>query len=76
VLVEECDSFDVKILLRSPVRALGILVVMETSDRGMIDVVTTGWTASEFALLSLPRHDDGLDLVSDPRTGSPRRCMT
>jgi molybdopterin/thiamine biosynthesis adenylyltransferase len=38
VLVEECDSVDVKIYARQKAKALGIPVVMDTSDRGMIDV--------------------------------------
>ncbi|MEZ4755218.1 MAG: ThiF family adenylyltransferase [Flavobacteriales bacterium] len=38
VLVEECDSVDVKIYARQHAKALGIPVVMDTSDRGLIDV--------------------------------------
>jgi molybdopterin/thiamine biosynthesis adenylyltransferase len=38
VLVEECDEFAIKLLLREHARARGIPVLMETSDRGMLDV--------------------------------------
>lgn len=38
ILVDECDSVQMKILSRWEARALGIPVVMETSDRGLIDV--------------------------------------
>jgi len=38
VLVEECDSLEVKILARNAARRARIPVVMDTSDRGMIDV--------------------------------------
>jgi molybdopterin/thiamine biosynthesis adenylyltransferase len=38
LLVEECDSLDIKIKARFKARELGIPVLMETSDRGMIDV--------------------------------------
>jgi molybdopterin/thiamine biosynthesis adenylyltransferase len=38
VLVEECDSVDVKIYARQRAKALRIPVVMDTSDRGLIDV--------------------------------------
>jgi ThiF family len=38
VLVEECDSLDIKAFLRERARVYRIPVVMETSDRGMIDV--------------------------------------
>lgn len=38
LLIEECDDFIVKIMIRINARRLGIPVVMETSDRGLIDV--------------------------------------
>lgn len=38
VLVEECDGIDVKILSRIKARALGIPVVMDTNDKGMLDI--------------------------------------
>lgn len=38
LLIEECDSLDVKILVRERARALGVPVIMETSDRGLLDV--------------------------------------
>ncbi len=42
LLVEECDSIDIKVRLREEARARGIDVVMETSDRGLIDVELFG----------------------------------
>ncbi len=38
LLIEECDGLDVKILSRIKARAFGIPVVMETNDRGLIDI--------------------------------------
>lgn len=38
VLVEECDGIDIKILGRIKAKALGIPVVMDTNDKGMLDV--------------------------------------
>jgi nitroreductase len=38
IVVEECDSLDVKLLVREAARQRGIPVIMETSDRGMLDV--------------------------------------
>lgn len=38
LLVEECDSLEIKFLLREQARARRIPVLMETSDRGMLDV--------------------------------------
>ncbi len=38
VVVEECDSIDIKILLRHRARVHRIPVVMETCDRGMLDI--------------------------------------
>jgi molybdopterin/thiamine biosynthesis adenylyltransferase len=38
LLVEECDSVDVKVYARQYAKALRIPVIMDTSDRGLIDV--------------------------------------
>ena len=38
LLVEECDSLDVKLLARERARTHGIPVVMDTNDRGLLDV--------------------------------------
>ena len=37
-VVEECDSLDVKVLIRERARARRLPVIMETSDRGVLDV--------------------------------------
>ncbi|MBO9732974.1 MAG: ThiF family adenylyltransferase [Chitinophaga sp.] len=38
IFVEECDGVDIKILSRIKAKELGIPVVMEMNDRGMIDI--------------------------------------
>ncbi|OBI05582.1 hypothetical protein A5679_13285 [Mycobacterium scrofulaceum] len=38
VVVEECDSLEMKVRLREGARARGIPVLMATSDRGLLDV--------------------------------------
>jgi len=38
VVIEECDSLDMKVRVREEARARGIPVFMETSDRGLFDV--------------------------------------
>jgi molybdopterin/thiamine biosynthesis adenylyltransferase len=38
IVVEECDSLDIKVIVRERARARGIPVLMATSDRGLIDV--------------------------------------
>lgn len=38
LVLDECDSLDVKVFIRLKARELGIPVVMDTSDRGLIDV--------------------------------------
>lgn len=38
LVIEECDSLDIKLQVREAARARGIPVVMETSDRGLLDV--------------------------------------
>jgi molybdopterin/thiamine biosynthesis adenylyltransferase len=37
-LIEECDSINIKIKSRLKAKELGIPVIMDTSDRGMIDI--------------------------------------
>ena len=38
VVIEECDSLDVKVLVREKARARRLPVLMATSDRGLVDV--------------------------------------
>ncbi|AOW94280.1 hypothetical protein BFN03_01920 [Rhodococcus sp. WMMA185] len=38
VVIDECDSLDVKVSLRREARRMGIPVLMATSDRGLLDV--------------------------------------
>lgn len=38
IVVDECDSLDIKLLIRHRARAHRIAVLMDTSDRGLIDV--------------------------------------
>jgi molybdopterin/thiamine biosynthesis adenylyltransferase len=38
LLIDECDSLPIKLKCREMARELGIPVIMETSDRGMLDV--------------------------------------
>jgi tRNA A37 threonylcarbamoyladenosine dehydratase len=38
LLIDECDSLDIKFLLREKAKLLQIPVLMETSDRGMLDI--------------------------------------
>ncbi|KAA0992009.1 Rv1355c family protein [Dyadobacter aurulentus] len=38
LLIDECDDFEIKLRCRDAARPLGIPVVMETSDRGLLDV--------------------------------------
>lgn len=38
IVVEECDSLDIKLLLRESARRRRLPLIMETSDRGLLDV--------------------------------------
>ena len=38
LVIEECDEFEVKLLVREAAKARRIPVLMETSDRGMVDL--------------------------------------
>jgi hypothetical protein len=64
MLVEECDSVDVKIMARQRARALGIPVVMDTSDRGLLDIERFDVEPSRPILHGLVEH---LDLAAAGR---------
>ncbi|MDO8968660.1 Rv1355c family protein [Algoriphagus sp.] len=38
LIIEECDSFDIKILVRQKAKKYQVAVMMDTSDRGMLDI--------------------------------------
>jgi tRNA A37 threonylcarbamoyladenosine dehydratase len=38
LLIDECDSLDIKFLLREKAKLFRVPVIMETSDRGMLDI--------------------------------------
>ena len=38
LVIDECDSFDIKLLIRERAKSVCIPVMMDTSDRGMLDV--------------------------------------
>ncbi|SHO64174.1 Rv1355c family protein [Algoriphagus zhangzhouensis] len=38
LIIDECDSLDIKVLLREKARSKKVALMMETSDRGMLDV--------------------------------------
>ena len=38
IVIEECDSLDIKVLVRDAARTRGVPVLMASSDRGLIDV--------------------------------------
>lgn len=60
LLIEECDSVDIKLLARVHARKHGIPVVMDTSDRGMIDIERFDLEPNRPLLHGLL---DGLDLT-------------
>lgn len=62
LLVEVCDSLDVKINSRVKARELGIPVVMDTNDRGMIDIERFDLEPRRAILHGLV-HDDELDKI-------------
>lgn len=85
LLVEECDSVDMKILLREVARRHRVPVLMETSDRGLLDVerfdrepdrpllhgLVPGVTAASLAALSVPEKIPYvLDIVDASQTSA------
>jgi ThiF family len=68
LVVEECDSLDMKLAIREAARARGIAVLMETGDRGLLDV-------ERFDLEPARPLFHGLlgDLAADGLAGLPTR---
>jgi hypothetical protein len=71
MLVEECDSVDVKILSRQQARTMGIPVVMETSDRGLIDIERFDLEPGRPIMHGLVEHLD-LDAAAKARTSEEK----
>jgi nitroreductase len=67
LLVEECDDLYVKIVIRERCRDLGIPVIMDTSDRGLLDI-------ERFDLE--PQRPIMHGLIGDVRAGSLRGLPT
>jgi len=64
LLVEECDEISIKIMARKRARELKIPVVMDTSDRGMLDVERFDLEENRPLLHGLIPFDDPAQLQS------------
>ena len=71
LLIEECDSVAVKIIARQKAKALRIPVVMDTSDRGLIDVERFDLEPERPILHGLVDHLD-LSLAAQARTNEEK----
>ncbi|MBK9177407.1 MAG: Rv1355c family protein [Flavobacteriales bacterium] len=71
LLIEECDSVAVKILARQKAKAHRIPVVMDTSDRGLIDVERFDLEPERPILHGLVEHLD-LSLAAKARTNEEK----
>lgn len=71
LLVEECDSVAVKIIARQKAKALRIPVVMDTSDRGLIDIERFDLEPERPILHGLVDHLD-LELAAKARTNEEK----
>jgi tRNA A37 threonylcarbamoyladenosine dehydratase len=70
LLIDECDSLDIKILARERARFFKIPVIMETSDRGMLDVERFDLEPDRELLhgaMGGIRHDDLKDLTQNQK---------
>jgi len=70
LLIDECDSLDIKILARERARFYKIPVIMETSDRGMLDVERFDLEPDRELLhgaMGGIRHDDLKDLTQNQK---------
>lgn len=71
IVVEECDSVEIKILARQKAKALGIPVVMDMSDRGCLDVERFDLEPDRPLLHGWIDHLD-LDAASRPMTAEEK----
>ncbi|MBK8500370.1 MAG: Rv1355c family protein [Flavobacteriales bacterium] len=71
LLIEECDSVAVKIIARQRAKALRIPVVMDTSDRGLIDVERFDLEPDRPILHGLVDHLD-LALAAEAKTNEQK----
>ena len=71
LLIEECDSVAVKVIARQRAKALRIPVVMDTSDRGLIDVERFDLEPDRPILHGLVDHLD-LALAAKARTNEEK----
>ena len=71
ILVDECDSVDVKILCRQKAKELRVPVLMDTSDRGMLDVERFDLEPDRPILHGLIDHLD-IDAAAKARTNEEK----
>ncbi len=71
ILIDECDGLLIKILCRQKAKKYGIPVVMDTSDRGMLDVERFDLEPERPILHGLIDHLD-LDKVKDAKTNEEK----
>lgn len=71
VLIEECDSVHIKILSRQRAKAHGIPVIMDTSDRGMVDIERFDLEPDRPILHGSVEHLD-LSLAAQARTNEEK----
>lgn len=71
VLVDECDGLFIKILCRQKAKQYNIPVVMDTSDRGMIDIERFDLEPSRSILHGLIDHLD-IDKVKEAKTNQEK----
>jgi molybdopterin/thiamine biosynthesis adenylyltransferase len=71
VLVDECDGLYIKILSRQKAKQYSIPVVMDTSDRGMIDIERFDLEPKRPILHGLIDHLD-IDIVKEAKTNQEK----
>lgn len=72
LIVEECDSLDVKILVREKAKLNSIPVVMDTSDRGLLDIERFDLDSKYPILHGLIEEDVSSDYLSTLRSSEDK----
>src|SRR6185369_17959861 len=71
ILLEECDGLNIKIEARQKAKELRVPVVMETSDRGMVDVERFDLEPGRSILHGLIDHLD-INKVKEAKTNEEK----
>lgn len=72
LIIDECDSLDIKILLRQKAREKNIPLLMDTSDRGMLDIERHE-KENQYPLFHGLIKEDEIDIIMSGKASETQR---